>query len=112
MRGLGTTLSPQQLASVNNAIATKVDGSVTLDQLLNLPTLSRNTLPKLPDGSYDWRWLPGVGDQFQLTDKGWVWNVTMPAQAQSAADWLKANQTWVLIGAGTIVLLALMRGRR
>lgn len=87
-------------------------GEVTLEQMLNLPSLPYlERLPKRPDGTPDLRLLPGIGPLVTATDQGLALNLP-PVQYESAMAWLSDHQTYVFLGAGVLLLLALMRRRR
>lgn len=111
-------LTPEQLQAVNTAIAAKADGgsSLTLDQLLNLPsnrTLFSN-LPNFPGTSEpDLRFLPGIGSQMERgPDGAWKWNIQVPGQASGVLAWAQQNQVLLIGGAAALLLVLYMGGRR
>lgn len=87
-------------------------GELTTEQLLNLPSIPYlDRLPKLPDGTPDLRLLPVIGPLVTSTGKGLALNL-QPVKYESPMTWLEDHQTYVILGAGVLLLLAVMRGRR
>ena len=87
-------------------------GELTTEQLLNLPSIPYlERLPKLPDGTPDLRLLPGIGPLVTSTGKGLALDLA-PVKYESPMAWLEDHQTYVILGAGVLLLLAVMKGRR
>lgn len=88
-------------------------GELTTEQLLNLPSLPYlERLPKLPSGTPDLRYLPVIGPLVTATPKGNLALNLQPIQQSSAVAWMQENQTYIVLGAGVLLLLALTRGGR
>lgn len=88
-------------------------GELTIDQLLNLPSMPYlERLPKLPDGTPDLRYLPVIGPLVTATPQGGLALNLLPVEQPSAIAWMQAHQTYILLGAGVLLLLALTRGGR
>ncbi len=88
-------------------------GELTTEQLLNLPSIPYlERLPKMPDGSPDLRLLPVIGPLVTAAPQGGL-ALNLPAiKYDSPMNWMQDHQTFILLGAGVLLLLALTRGRR